>query len=907
MTLTIGTQLGSYEISALLGQGGMGEVYRARDAKLKRDVAIKIMPDELARDAARVSRFQREAEVLASLNHPNIAAIYHLEEADGSRFLVLELVDGETLAERIARGPIPTNEALDIARQICEALEAAHEKGIIHRDLKPANVKVSPEGKVKVLDFGLAKAMETAPANVTLSNSPTMLSGTMGGMILGTAAYMSPEQARGRAADQRSDVFAFGCVLYEMLTGRQIFHGEEVSDVLAAVLKTEPDWNGLPADLNPKLRDVLHRCLQKDPKRRWHAIGDVRLELETAAADPLSTTNTVTATPPAPIWKRTVPAIVAAMIVGVVTGFFVWTLRPVSKATVIRFPFTLPEGQQFTGQTNLIVALSPDGTRIVYGADARLYWRSMSELEPHAIPGTDLGGVQHTPVFSPDGNSVAFYTLSDNTLKRIAVSGGAAVTICKIDQPLGITWTASDDLLFGYGNQGIMRVPAKGGKPESIISVKTNELAYGPQLLPDGKSILFTLAKNTSGDPWENAQIVVQSLTSGERKVIEEAGTDARYLPTGHIIYEHGGNLLAVPFNTATLESGTPVPVVEGIAGSFGFRSGVAQFSVANGSLIYVPASAQVGGTESALAFVDRNGQRKPLGLPAGFYRYPRISPDGKRLAFVLGELKDSNIYLYDIAGTSSISRLTFGGVNDYPIWSADGDRIVFQSDREGDNGIFWQRADHSGTAERLTKADDANHRPDSWPAKSPHFSFSSFQGVFSNQESSVWTFSLQEKKPALFVDVPQSNQIRSFLSPDGRWVVYQSDETRAKYNFQIYVKPHAPTGEQYQITKGGGTNPLWSPDGKEIIYQPAGKLMGKLMSVHVSTEPSFSFSSPVELPIEAFIQPNAGGSRNYDITPDGKQFIMAFPVDRPTRRSPLQIQVIANWFEELKQRVPVH
>jgi Tol biopolymer transport system component len=900
MALTIGSQLGSYEVIALLGKGGMGEVYRARDLKLKREVAIKILPQEFSRDADRVGRFQHEAEVLASLNHPNIANIYDLEEQNGSRYLVLELVEGETLAERIARGSIPIEDTLELAKQICEALEAAHERGIIHRDLKPANVKLTPDGKIKVLDFGLAKAMENTRASTTASNSPTMVSATMGGVILGTAAYMSPEQARGRAADQRSDVFGFGCVLYEMLTGRQTFHGEEVSDVLAAVLKTEPDWNRLPPDLTPKLRDVLRRCLQKDPKRRWHAIADVRLELEAAAADPLTaTTNAVAAMPRMPIWKRALPAAVAALVVSVVSGFIVWTLRPASPGNVMRFPFTLPEGQQFTGQTRLMVALSPDGTRIVYAADQRLYMRSMSEIEPQAIPGTDGGA---NPVFSPDGNWLVFGS-SDGTLRKIAVSGGAAVTICKIDQFSGMTWTSSDDILFGSGNRGILRVSAKGGKPETIISVKSSELAYGPQLLPDGKSILFTLAKNTGGNPWENAQIVVQSLNSEQRKIILDGGSDARYLPTGHIIYEHGGNLLAVPFNLRTLDVGTPIAVVEGVARALSFQTGAAQFSVSDsGSLIYVPTAAQVESTESTLAFVDRNGQRRPLALPAGFYRYPRISPDDKRLAFVLGDGKDSNIFIYDLAGTTSMSQLTFGGANDYPLWSADGERVAFQSDREGDNGIFWQRADHSGTAERLTKAEDANHRPDSWPAKSPQFSFSVFQGFFSNQESAVWTLLPQEKKPALFVHVPQSNQIRSFLSPDGRWVVYQSDEARSKFNFEIYVKPYPPSDEKYQITKGGGTNPLWSPDGKEIIYEGR----GKLMSVHVVTQPRFSFTNPVELPIKGFIQPTAGGARNYDVTTDGKQFIMAFPVDRATRRSPLQIQVVANWFEELKQRVPV-
>jgi len=905
MPVSIGTQLGLYEIKALLGKGGMGEVYRAHDTKLKRDVAIKILPDEFSNDTERVRRFQREAEVLASLNHPNIASIYDLQEVNGSRFLVLELVEGETLADRIERGPIPVEESLSIAQRICEALEAAHERGVIHRDLKPANVKMTPDGRVKVLDFGLAKAMENTPSATTVSNSPTMVSATIGGVILGTAGYMSPEQARGRTADQRSDVFAFGCVLYEMLTGRRVFHGDEVSDILASVLKTEPDWNVLPHSINPRLRDVLRRCLEKDPRRRWHAIADVRLELESVISDPVGLAMNATLSPPrGSLWKHAVSVLIL-VVTSLATGLIVWGLRPHVSPKVIRFPLTLPEGQQFSGQTRSTIALSPDGTHIVYSADQRLYMRSMSELEPHAIPGPALA---YDPLFSPDGESLVFYTSTDGTLKRIPASGGAAVTICKIDTPSGVTWEADDEILFGYGNRGILRVSAKGGTPETIVTVASSELAYGPQLLPGGKSIMFTLAKNTGGDPWANAQIVVQPLNSGQRKVIVEGGSDARYLPTGHIIYEHGGNLLAAPFNPEALTVGTPVPVVEGVAKSVLAQSGVAQFSVSgNGSLIYVPVSSQVDAVESVFALVDRSGHQKPLGLPAAFYRYPRISPNGKQLAFALGDGKDSNIWIYDLSGTSSMSRLTFGGANDYPIWSADGERIVFQSDREGDSGIFWQRADHSGTAERLTKAQDANHRPESWPPKSPHFSFSSFQGFFSNQESAVWTFSPQEKKAAVFISVPQTNQIRSFFSPDGRWIVYQSDETSGKFNFAIYVKPYPPTNEQYQITKGGGrsgggSNPLWSPNGNEIFYQRG----GKLMSVRIATEPSFTFSNPVELPIQGFVQPNAGGARNYDITPDGRQFIMAFRPNVFERRPPQQIQVVANWFEELKQRVPV-
>src|SRR5215510_2838839 len=496
-TLSVGTRLAHYEIQALLGAGGMGEVYRARDLKLKREVAIKILPEEFSRDTDRTSRFQREAELLASLNHPNIAAIYDVEEANGSCYLVLELVEGDTLAERLCRGPLPVGEALHIAKSICEALEAAHEKGVIHRDLKPANVKVTLDGKVKVLDFGLAKALEATPVSATMSNSPTLsLAATNVGVILGTAAYMSPEQARGRSADQRSDVFSFGCVLYEMLAGRQAFQGEEVSDVLASVLKTEPDLTLFPPNLNSRIRELLRRCLEKNPKARWHAIADVRVEIEAILADPRGAAmdERHDAAAPKPVWRRALPLVVAVIVTAAITGTAVWNFKPAQPLTVTRFPITLGEGQRFVFTSRPVLAISSDGTQIVYEADRRLYHRSMSELDARLIPGSETFMAAGNPIFSPDGRSIAFWAASDQTLKRMAVTGGAAVTICPADATYGMSWSTDGTIVFGQGAKGIMRVSANGGKPEQLVSLKPGELAYGPQLLPGGKDLLFTLA-----------------------------------------------------------------------------------------------------------------------------------------------------------------------------------------------------------------------------------------------------------------------------------------------------------------------------------------------------------------------------------------------------------------------------
>ena len=525
MSVDIGTRLGSLEITALLGKGGMGEVYRAHDTKLNRDVAIKVLPDVFANDPERVARFHREAQSVAALNHPNIAAIYDLEETHGAKFLVLELVEGETLADLLRRGPLPLDETLNVAHQICEALEAAHEKGVIHRDLKPANVKVTPEGKVKVLDFGLAKALDSAPASSNLSFSPTLsLGATQAGVVLGTAAYMSPEQARGSNTDARSDIFSFGCVLFEMLTGRAAFDDDTVSDVLASVLKSDPDFDLLPDNLNPRIRDLLRRCLEKNPRRRWYAIGDVRLEIENIRANPVAVVAAAVEQPalvvrPKPSWKRVVPPLLATLILGVSAGMSVWYFRPSTPLTVTRFVVTLAEGLQFTNPGRNLVAISRDGTQMVYVANRGLYHRSMHELEARLIPGTDTQTAVLSPVFSPDGRSIVFLSQSDSTLKKIAVTGGAAVTICPAEFPFGISW-GPEGILFGQGTKGIMRVSESGGKPELLVSLKNDEVASGPQMLPGGKAVLFTLATGTGEGIFEKAQIVVQILKSGERKLL---------------------------------------------------------------------------------------------------------------------------------------------------------------------------------------------------------------------------------------------------------------------------------------------------------------------------------------------------------------------------------------------------
>jgi serine/threonine-protein kinase len=910
MALSDGTRFGTYEVLSALGAGGMGEVYRARDTQLDRAVAIKVLPAAFAADVERVARFQREAKVLASLNHPHIAGIYGLEDADGVKALVMELVEGEDLAQRLTRGAIPLEEAFPIARQIAEALEAAHEQGVIHRDLKPANIKVKPDGAVKVLDFGLAKALEPAAIGVDATPSPTITSPaiTQMGIILGTAAYMSPEQARGRQADKRSDVWAFGAVLYEMLSGRRAFNGDDMTDTLAAVLRQDVDWTALPATTPAPVRRLIARCLDRDAKRRLRDIGEARIVLDDPAA--LATADVATAPVPSrPLWRRVAPAVLSAIVAGALVGIaWYYSERPQTPVTVTRFSFPLPPGQIFTSlhDNRHMVVLSPDGAQIVYAANARLYLRSMSDPDATVIQGTEGRRNVTEPAFSPDGRSVAFYAVADQTLKRISVTGGAAVTICQADNPYGVSWGA-DGILFGQGSKGIMRVSPDGGTPAVIVSVKDDEMALGPQMLPDGQHVLFTLASASVSDRWDKAQVVVQSLASGERKSLIAGGSDARYLPTGHIVYALGGRVFGVAFDPQRLVvQGSAVLLVDGVKRST--SSDAANFSASNtGSLIYIPGSASTPAAQMDLGLIDRNGSVEPLKLPPGPYSSVRVSPDGTRIAVGTDDDKEAIIYVYELSGANAMQRVTFGGNNRFPVWSGDGRRLAFQSDRDGDLAIFWQSA-VGGTAERLTKPGNGeSHAPESWHPKSDTFLFSTTKG----SDVSLWTFSLKDRKPAPFGAVQSPFPIDAVFSPDGRWVAYTNTErgtpaaSTTDWGTTIYVQPFPATGSRYQLVtkeRGSPHGAVWSPDGRELFYNPRA---GAFEVVGITTEPTFAFGNAVGLPRPFQLSP-PDSRRTYDITPGGK-FVGLIPSGQTQPGGPIppQIQVVLNWSEELKARVP--
>jgi serine/threonine-protein kinase len=874
----------------------MGEVYRARDVKLGRDVALKVLPETFADDSERMARFRREARLLASVNHPNVAAIYGLEESSDNAALVLELVDGETLAQRLARGALPVPEALRLALQIAEALEAAHEKAIAHRDLKPANVKITPEGNVKVLDFGLAKAVESAPDVASSADSPTLdITQSRPGVILGTPAYMSPEQANGLHADTRSDIFSFGSVLYEMLAGQQAFAGHTMSEAVASVLAREPDFSRLPENLNHRALLLLRRCLAKNPKRRWQASGDLRMELETLLSESGGPSEESQSPPRKLSWKRAIPAVAAGFLCAGIASIAVWNLKPAPpKPVTMPFPLPLPE-VQLLNLDRKAIDISPDGKQLAYVAGRRLYLKPMGVLQSTPIPETDDVA---NPTFSPDSRSLAFWSRAERTLKRVALNGGAPQVLsqpAQLDLPYGIGWGPNDDVVVGQGAKGIVRI-SNDGKVETLIAVKDGELAAMPQILPGGTAVLFVIADAsiTTVDRWNKARIVVQSLKPGSTpQTVIQNGSNARYIPTGHIVYGYAGTLQAAPFDLKRLKAGSPVTVVSDVRDTTFPTISYSQFSVSdNGSLAYVAGKAP-SVAPRRLARVDLKGNSEWLDLPPGPYSTPRLSPDGKRLAFARDDGRNADIYVYELTGPGQQPRqLTDKGRNLRPIWSGDGERILYQSDRDGNRAIFWQRADGTGPAEPLTiPKPGLIHRPCSWT--------SSDQKTFVFIQTSeapmplgeLFTFSFLSREPTLLIDKPKSNEDGCAFSRDGRWMAYHSDEGGSGYH--IYVRS-VETGDTFKISKGG-IYPIWSPTESRLFYW---SLPEGYASVDIQTEP-FASRNFQQLPFAGFHVLTG----DYDIFPTGDRFIMMTAPEN-TSSEPTELRIVVNWFDALLQSV---
>ena len=896
MSLSPGTRFGAYEVISLLGAGGMGEVYRARDARLQRDVALKILPPQFAADSERLARFQREAQVLASLAHANIGQIYGLEDDA----LVLELIEGPTLADRIAQGPIAVDEAVAIARQIADALEAAHEHGVIHRDLKPANIKVRGDGTVKVLDFGLARmsAEPLGASSVGATLSPTIsLAFTGAGVILGTAAYMAPEQARGKAVDKRADIWAFGCVLFEMLTARRPFDGTDATDMIAAVVRGEPDWSALPRETPTRLHTLLRRCLQKDPKQRLRDVGDARPELD-AAPDPPAV---VTAAPSRLArGMRAGVFVAAALALAALAAIAMDTFRSEPPKPVARFVIPLPDGHQFTFGGRHMVAVSPDGGHIVYSANNQLYLRAAEQLEATPIRGTEGTGNQagRSPFFSSDGRWIGFW--QDGELKKVSVSGGAPVLLTAAANLWGASWSRDNTILFGQGPAGISRVSGDGGASEIIITVKPGESAHGPQLLPDGRTVIFTLAAAPIS-AWNEARIVAHSLDTGDRKVLIEGGTDARYVDTGHLVYALNGSLLAVPFDAAAVAvTGGPVSLVDDVGQSGGGQTGAAHYGVSrNGTLVYISAAASGAGFPSrSLVWLDRQGNEQPLKAPLRTYRYPRMSHDGQRVSL---DIQDENrdVWVWNLAG-ETLTRLTLDAAQEqYGIWTPDDRRIIFASSRNGNANLYWQAADGTGIVERLT--DSPNEQvPQSVTADGKQLIFRDLKGG----DSDIMLMPLDgDRTPRPLVATPAS-ELNAELSDDGRWLAYESNESGRA---EIYVRPFPNIGDgRWQVSTSGGTRPLWARDSRELFYLQTGNVVS-MQRVPVTLTPTFSAGSPVKL---FDVDPgtvNPGPGRVYDVSPDGLRFLVikiSAPVTAEKLSSGDAVTLVQNWFEELKGRV---
>ena len=882
----VGHTLGRYRVEEQIGAGGMGVVYRAIDTSLGRSVAIKVLPEHCARDAERRSRFEREARLLAALNHKNIAAIHGLETHGEFCFLALEFVPGETLEERLAREAPDLAEALRIVRQLAEALEAAHDRGIIHRDLKPANVKITPRGEVKVLDFGLAKALDVLAAG---PDAPTaMLDETESGVILGTAAYMSPEQARGKPVDKRTDVWSFGCVLYEMLTRRRAFAGQTASDCIAAILGKDPEWTAIP-DATPKtVVKLLKRCLEKDPQQRLRDIGDARLELDDALAGPEEAAPVVRP-------RLRIAAITVALVVIAATAvagvLLVGRTAPAPPVTRFAIPMAPDE---VVGPIGNSVRLSADGRQLAWATvnthgRTVIYSRQFDDFDGKALPGT-AGGI--SPFFSPDGKWIGFWHTASRTLKKLALSGGAPAVIAPYESGAFASWSASGDLFAAISHPGaLVRIPAGGGKPIAVTALDTargDRLHTRGALLPGGKAILFVIT-GAGMETHDDARIAVHSLETGRHKVLIEGGMSPFYSLTGHIVYAREGKLHAVPFDVERLEvTGPPVAVVSGVFTCT--ITGAAHFSLAeNGTLAYAPGI--VLGGRRQLVWVDREGKFEALSAPERAYLHPRLSPDDRRLAVEIeGPVHDFWTYEFE---RGVMSKVTLEGLSHWPLWTPDGSRLTF---RRWVNGAFtmWSiPADRSTPAQRLTEV-GRMQSPGSW---TPDGRIVAFTQVSFDTGADVFVMDMADRMPRALVQTQFSEGAPRF-SPDGHYLAYTSNESGRN---EIYVQAYPGPGPKVQVSTEGGSDVVWKRRGGELYYRDG----DRMMAVEISTSGAFRASRPKVLwtgeyahGLGSMCGPPGTTSSNYDVTADGQRFLMI----RHQEEAPRRINVVVNWTEELKR-----
>ena len=916
MAFSPGTLLGVYEITGLIGVGGMGEVYRARDTKLGRQVAIKTLPSELAKDRDRLARFEREAKLLAAINHPHIAAIYGLHEHDGTQFLAMELVEGETLERALDGAALPIEDALRLALQIAQALEAAHEKGVVHRDLKPANIMITRGDQIKVLDFGLAKSFSTDPNKTALGHSPALsLAMTQAGLLLGTAGYMSPEQASGQPIDQRADIWAFGVVLYEMLTGVPLFSGESVPHVLAEVLKSEPDWNRLPENLHPRLKLLLERCLTKKPRSRLQAIADARVELEAVLADPNGMMGGRVVNS-APGNTRVLPALgavgISALVVGAIAG---WFLRPVpepASGPVVRFSLPLPDEATFSATPLDAITISPDGSRIAYAADRQIFVHELREADAHPVPGTLMteGLAVTAPTFSPDGQSLAYVQVmapgGPFSVKRVPITGGTPLTIHEAqgttEFPQGLKWATEDTIIFANA-QGIVRIPSNGGATAVLVARVDGESVLSPQLLPGGKTVLFTSAYPQSQGGLAAARVVMQSINGNDRKTVWDGGSAARYLASGHLVYAQGLSLFATPFDpqSGTARGGS-VRIIEGLRRPSTPFSDSANFAVSdNGTLVMLPPNpfAEGGRDQTTLAWVDRDGRETPLPIRPDDYTLARISPDGSKIALVISSglrrVTRPAIWIFDLR-TENLRLLTADPAgDDTPLWSSDGQRIFFRSFRGGrTGGVYAIDVETGETTPVGVSAEYPFSMP--WAISPGDRDLLLINGV------TVDNFNITKLAVADVVFSPLLHESVSesepSLSPNGAWMAYAVGRLRS----QIDIVPY-PGVSRTRIPVGPGQSPVFSRDGSELFYYDG----SGLSVVPISYEPTLRVGTPRRLFESAGYQWAVDG-RAWDFDPSGQRFLMIRerPNTADDTREGEQIDVVLNWFEELKSRVPL-
>ena len=879
--LARGTRFGTYEILEPIGSGGSGEVFRAHDARLQRDVAIKVLGERSKLDSQRLRRLEHEARVLASLNHPNIATLHAIERVGDAQALVLELVEGDTLAERIARGPLPLVEALTIARQIIAALEAAHEHGVVHRDLKPSNIKLRADGTVKLLDFGLAQVSYSQLAGADPTAVTVTAAGpAIDGVVMGTPAYMSPEQARGLPVDKRTDIWSFGCVLYEMLTARPAFGGDRVSDVVARIIEREPDLTALPADVPANVRRVLQRCLHKDPRERLRDIGDARQELEeeshAGSKRPLR-------------WA-------AAAIVGLAIALVLidLVLRPRQQAPtqaaplhLTRYSIPLTANPSPSGRS---LAISPDGGRIAIVTDQGLMVRAREELDAVRF-GVLSGAGSGAPFFSPDGQWIAFN--DGQALRRMPSTGGPPVKMTDTGPAVIGSW-ASSGIVFADMN-GLFEVAPDGGQPRKLpANLGPNEQAMFPQLVRQGQAVLFTVIPSRTNTPAlfanaPGARVEVLELSSGARHTVVQGGGRAQYLPTGHLVYVAGDTLYAAAFDLKTLQlRGDAVPVQRGMdTGEFAISE--------EGTLVYQPGIRSSG---SALVWVDRQGVEQPLDAPLRPYIYPRLSPDGTRVALDVAGPPSRDIWIWDLT-RKTFERFTLDPAgNPLPVWTHDGRRLAFGSDRFGVTNLFWQAADGSGEAERLLESARIEIPISMAPDGRLLFSVD----VPGNGRD-VHALTLDASRHVERILYSAANELNAEVSPDGHWILYDSDESG---QYEVYVRPYpqAYSGGRWQISVNGGRQPMWSHNGQEIFYRD---FEGGLQAAAVEISPTFKPGQVTRLfPNKGYAGAGMyGGARTFDVSQDGRRFLMLKQQQPGSGATASSVVVVLNWFEELKRAVP--